>query len=268
MTIFLASGDRVLTSQQMHGRGMGRLGPQVNDAAAPSIPRDGPGNWYRPIQSSHFTDLGLNVPDVLLLCQEAAGALVPTIDTPGAGNWAVSGTGHLYQQTVVGWAAKFVGLDGAINGQRWGTAAAQLDVAAGESYAMIVLASFTAPAGTRNFFAAQGTANQVQGLASGLLRAAHNSTLTSTIASHAGIGTVHQMAWYRRADTNVSGLMTDVEGITSNPHNESAFAGQIKALGSAAAGTGAPASRFGWCAIYKGVNAQFDMSTYLTTMRG
>lgn len=268
MTIWVADGDRVLTSQQTLGRGMGRMGPQPGDESAITVGRDGPGNWYVPLSAGDFTQLGLNTPNVLLLCQESSGSLVPTIDSPGAGNWAINGTGQLYQQSVTGWTRKFVGLNGAVNAQRFGTVASQLDVASGESFAMICYAAYTTPGASRGLFAAQGANNRVQALSTGVLRTIHNATQTNTPTSHAGITTVHQIAWYRRADTNVSGLQTDIEGITSNPHNESAFAGQIKCLGSTEAATPAVESRFCWCAIYKGVNAEFAMSTYLQTLRG
>src|SRR5690348_12573594 len=74
------------------------------------VPTDGPSSWYRPTSSSHFTALGLNVPDWLALCQESSGNISPTI---GSGAW--TGTGALYSQTVTGWTANFVGFNGATN---------------------------------------------------------------------------------------------------------------------------------------------------------
>lgn len=243
---------------------------------ASTVTRDGPASWFVPQSADDFTELGLAVPDYYLLCQEAAGDLVPAIDTPGAGNLVVNATGHLYQQSVAGWARKFVGFDGLVNAQRWGTSAAQLDVAAGESYAMLVYASFTAPAATRRLFTVHGSANEVQALATGLLRSVHNSTQVSTVGSHAGLATVRQVLWYRDARDvggNVSGLRSNLENVNVAPHNESAFAGTVKALGSAAGAVPAPESRFGLCAIFKGAKAEQFLganqgASSLATLRG
>lgn len=233
-----------------------------------SVPRDGPNSWYRPTSSAHFTALGLNTPDVLQLCQDVSGAMVPTIDSPGAGNWTTNATGHLYQQTVTGWTSKFLGLDGAgAVQQRWSTASAALDLALGESYAMLAYASFTMPTvDTSRLLIMQGTNNAVIPLSTtGRARVRLNSVSGTGTIDHSGLATVHMFGVFRRADTDVSGLETDLESI-SVTHDESAWSAQQKGIGST--NTTPVESRFNWVAIWKGTNAQFSMASYITTLKG
>lgn len=232
-----------------------------------SVPTDGPNSWYRPETAAHFTALGMNTPDVLQLCQDTSGAMVPTIDSLSAGNWTTNASGHLYQQTVTGWTAKFLGLDGAgAVQQRWSTSSSALDLSAGESYAMLAYVSFTMPSvDTGRMLIVQGTNNAVIPLSTtGKARLRWNALSATGSLDHSGLSTVHMYGVSRRADTDLTELVTDLETVTPT-HDESAWSAQIKGMGST--NTTPCEMRFCWVAIWKGANAEFSMASYITTLR-
>lgn len=234
---------------------------------AGGVPTDGPSNWYRPTTAAHFTALGLNVPDLLFLCQDASGALVPTIDSLSVGNWSTTGSGHVYQQSVTGWTTKFVGMDGTgAAQQRWGTTSAALNLSAGESYAMLAYASFTLPSvDTTRLMIVQGTNNAVIPLSTtGRPRLRWNSVSATGTNDHSGLSTVHMFGVSRRADTDSTTLVTDLETVTPT-HDESAWTGEIKGIGTP--NTTPCENRFCWIAIWKGTNAEFSMSSAITTLK-
>ncbi len=232
------------------------------------INKDGPNSWYRPISSFGFTKLSIPVPDYLALCQDASGDLVPTIDTLSVGNLVANASGHLYEQAVPGWNAKFVGFDGLIADQRWATSTASLDMAVSSSYAMAAYFSFaTASSDTNRTMILQGTNNALILLKNGRPRMRWNSQSGTGLISHADadMDTVHQFGAYSRADTNASGLETDLESV-SVTHNESAWTAQIKGIGTPNTSPPAP-SRWSWVAIWKGTNAEFNMAQLLSVLR-
>ncbi len=243
---------------------VGRFNTSGGAGSSISVTRDGPSNWYVPQTSSDFAQLGLATPDFLWLCQESSGALQPAIS---AVTWSGSGAGQLYQQTVTGWTRKFVGTDGATSGQSFRTASALLDLAAGESYAMLGLVSATTAGQNRVLFGVQGANHLVSIEATtGFPRTAHNNIGVSGAVPMGGIGTVRQLCWYRNAANDTSGLVTDAESIVGT-HHEGALSSQVHSLGPPGTQT-PPTARFGWLAIYKGANAERNWATYLATLRG
>lgn len=239
-------------------RGFGPILPAVS-----SVPKDGPGTWFRPTTADHFTELGLNTPDILFLFQEASGNLSPTIGTNGL---TANGTGHLYQQTVSGWSSFSVGLDGLSVTQNWLTSSTEYDVPAGNSYAVILYASIAAPPTSTRFLIVQGSGNDIRQNPDGTIQTRHGAVNSSSSANnYSNISTMHQFGWYRRADTDVSGTETDLESLVGT-HNESAYSGFERGIGTMSAFE-PPASRYNWMAIWKGTNANFNMASYLSILR-
>jgi hypothetical protein len=240
-----------------------RLLPVMGAPRTPLV--DGPGGWYVPQTTAEFEARGLAVPDYLWTCQETSGNLINSIGSFLSldGN----ATGRLYQQSVTGWTRKFVGTDDTTAGQRWATTSALLDLAAGESIAMVGLASFAASAAsTRSMMLWAATSNLGLLLTApgGLIRPSCGGGATSGAIDHSDIATVRQFCVYRNASTNVSGAVTNLESRTTT-HNEDALSGQLKGLFGGATG---PAARYGWFAIFKGANAERDWAAYLAAMRG
>lgn len=233
--------------------------------AGNGVPVDGPDGWYRPETGAHFTTLGMNTPDHLLLCQDTGSPLVPTIDTLGAGNWTAGAGGALYEQTVTGWTAKAMGFDGTAVNQRFTNTSSAFELAAGDSFASIMFMSFTAPAASAYTQLFQGAANSVQLLASGLLRSRHNSVISDSTNSHAGLSTVRMIGWYRNAATNASGVVTNLESFT-NTHDETAQTGVVHCIGPSTTSAQQHEGRYLWVAYWKGTNAEFNMSSYITTL--
>ena len=230
-----------------------------------SVSIDGPDSWYVPATTSDFEALGLPTPDYLWLCQEGSGSLSSAI---GSLTLTKNATGHLYEQTVTGWSRKFLGTDGSTAGQSWRTSSAVLDMASGESMAMIVLASHTQASGsTRSLLATASTgAGILFAGTTGIIRSQHGTNIADGTEDHTGLDTVHQLCWYRRGDTNQSGAETDLESIAGT-HEEIARTGTIKGIGTVTAHAVAEA-RYSWIAIYKGTNAERDWAAYLAVLRG
>lgn len=250
----------LLPQSRLYSRGAAVA--DTGGAAPPSVTRDGPSNWYVPQSGADFTALGLAVPDYLWLCQEASGNLSSTI---GSLTLTANATGHLYEQTHSGWARKFVQV-GAISGSSWRTTDAALDLAAGESYAMLVLSAIVTPsASSVTWFAPQGANDRLQTTAStGTLRSNHN-TVVATGAVDLGTD-VHYAVWYRNNAASASGAITDTDAVVGT-HNTSARTGVVRAIGNEAASLPRTA-KFGLVAIYKGTNAERDWSAYITALKG
>lgn len=235
------------------------------DQVTAVVGRDGPGNWYVPEAAAQFTALGLAPPDFLWLCQEASGDLASTIGSLAlVKNGAVD---PLYQQSITDWSRKFVGTDGSTSGQSFRTSDAALDLASGQSAAMVALGSFTVAGAARAFMAISG-ANDLLNMAAttGNLRTIHNGNATDGTVAQGGITTVHQFCWYRNGTTNESGAVSDTDAVVGT-HSEAARTGTVKALGTPAASSPL-AARYGWFAIWLGANAERDWVAYLTTLRG
>lgn len=234
-----------------------------SDAASLAVPTDGPGGWFVPASASDFAALGLAVPDYLWLCQEPSGSLNSAI---GSLALATNGSGHLYAQSIPGWSRTFVGTNGG-TGQSWRTTSALLDLAAGESFAMLALASVTAPGSSATLFAPQGPNDRLQITATtGTLRSNHNTVVASGSVDQSGLTTVHQFCWYRNAALSQSGAMTDTDAVVGT-HNTAARSGVVRSLGNEAS-SASPTARFGWVAMFKGANAERDWAAYLTALRG
>ena len=244
-------------------------GSSITSSMYFALNKDGPNSWYRPLSNFAFDTLGIKRPDVLFLCQDLSSSLVPTIDTVGCGNWTTTGTGHLYNQSVSSWNSRFVGFDGLIANQRWGSTTSSLDIAASASYAMAAyMSAETGSSDTSRSIVLQGTNNAVIILSTnGRTRVRLNSQSGTSTGAHAGsLSTVHQYAPFRRASSDTSGMVTDLEEI-SVTHNESAWTGEIKAIGTPNTSP-PPPSRFNWVAIWKGDNAEFHMSGAMNALRG
>lgn len=246
-----------------------RTNLSTHEFARPSVVRrDGPGNWHVPTTVSHFNQLGLAVPDYLWDCQEHSGSLINSIGSSTI-ELARNATGHLYRQTVTGWQRKFLGTDDTTAGQSWRTSSALLDLAAGESVAMICLASVAASAsGTRALMLWGSTTGDGLWLTSPgtVIRPIFNNfaSAASGTVNHADLATVRQFCVYRNATTNVSGAVTNLDAVTTT-HYEGAITGQVKGMFGGSTGM---AARIGWYAIFKGANAERDWAAYLTALRG
>lgn len=237
----------------------------TSTAGARSVPYDGPGNWYRPQTLAHFTALSLAAPDYLWLCQEASGNLASTIGSLSL----LANASPLYQQTVSGWSCKFVGTDNTTVNQRFANSTALLDLAAGESIAMVAYASFVAAAASTRTFLSWG-ASTGNGLSitspGGLPRVQFAGVATSGTINHSDITTVRQFCVYRNAATNVSGFFSDINpaGFTGT-HAEQAITGESKGIFGGSTGT---SFRACWLGIWKGANAERNWATYLAALRG
>lgn len=241
--------------------------PRRNSTPVPPgvvVPTDGPDGWYVPETAEHFTALGLAPPDYLWLCQEASGNLSSAI---GSLTLTANATNHLYEQTVTGWTRKFVGLDGATNAQSWRTTDAALDLAAGESFAVLAYVSVTVPGNNRTLFAAQG-ANNLAGITAttGTPRGTFNNVAATGAQALGPITTVNQIVWYRNGTTNVSEIVTNLETVAGT-HSENALTAQVRSIGPNGA-TAPPAARFGLFGIWKGANAERDWAAYMAVLRG
>lgn len=235
----------------------------------PSVPTDGPNGWYVPQTADHFSFLGLAVPDFLWLCQEASGSLNNTIGASVP--LGVNGS-PLHRQTVTGWRRKFIGTTYDIQGN-FRTISTTLDLAAGESFAAIILAAHEAPAASDFRFLslmAAGGNIDIMTRTDGKInsRVATVAVPSANVYASAGATTVHQILHYRNATTNKSGAFTELEEIV-NVHNESAYTGgpSRNPIGSFA-GANTPTARCCWYAIYKGANAEQDWFSYLAILRG
>lgn len=216
----------------------------VEQSVEASVPTDGPDGVYVPTTAAHWTALGIPVPTECYACQEASGNLLPSIGTL---QLAPGGAGHLYQQTVAGWVRKAVGLTEGTAGN-FGTADASLDLAAGDSYYVLLYFRSTLPSAQRRILAANGDNNGARlNNATGTLEQRHNGAATTGAADHAD-SDVHPILWARDASANTSRTYTDLEQINA-VHAEGAVAGQTKCLGGVA-GT-PPAARFLLAAIWK-----------------
>lgn len=236
-------------------------------ASGNGVPTDGPSSWYRPTSAAHFTALGLNTPDILLLCQEASGNLVPAIDGLSAGNWTAGAGGPLYQQNVTGWSSFFVGADGVTNNQRFAqnTANGALDLATDESFAMLVYCSFSTPAVTASIFSCQGTGNRANIITTDKIRFVHESVNGTTAANHTGLSTVHMVGWWRRGDLGTAGGDTDLESV-SNTYSGLAQSTTTHCIGANTTSSASVEARYNWAAIWKGTNANFSMASYIATL--
>lgn len=173
------------------------------------------------------------------------------------------GTGHLYQQTVSGWTAPFCGFPEGTS-LRWSTTDSALDLAAGESMLCLAYASAAAAsAGSRMLFQAQGATDIIRLANTGIPATLHNSVVTNFAGNHGAIGTVRPWQWYRNGTTNVSGARSDLEELTGT-HDETARTGVARCLGSN--GSTCVAARFCLFAIWKGVNAEMNGKTLLSTL--
>lgn len=233
------------------------------------VKRDGPNNWYTPESTQDFVTLRCAVPDFFWNCGEASGNLSNAIGS--ALSLAANATGHLYQQSVTRWTRKFLGTDGTTANQSWRTSSAALDLAVGQSAALVGLASLTTPASSTRGLMTISNSNNINASApGGLLRTNHAGIVVNGAVAQGGLSTVHQLCWYRNAATNVSGALSDTDAVTGT-HNEDVFSGEAKGLGavSPSVGTGVPPeARFGWFAIYLGSNAERDWAAFLAVLRG
>lgn len=228
------------------------------DSLSASVPKDGPGAVFVPTTAAQFTALGIEVPTLCFPCQEASGNLIPSIGSiqlPPT-------TTPLYQQAVTGWTRKFVGLDTG-TADRFTTTDSGLDVAAGESYAMMCYASVSNSGAIRPLMAAQGSANLIEINTSGVPRTVHNSVATAFAASHSDLTVVHPWQWYRDATANASGGRTDLQEVTGT-HNEAAFSAVDRGLGRS--GSNSPDVRCCWIAMWKGAIAETINKSTLTKL--
>lgn len=226
------------------------------------VTTDGPGSVYVPQSTADFTTLGLEPPTYLWLCQEASGNLQSAI---GSLALAAVGSGHLYEQSVANWNRKFLGTNEASN-QGWYTSDAALDLAAGESFAIMAYASTgAATASTRTLIAAKGSNNCVRIRAGANVPQTIHAGAAAPFASTAlyNIATVHPWVWFRNATANASGTKTDTQEVAGT-HDESAIASTPSGIGTS--GTVSAPARICWLAMWKGAAAEQDWKAYLQAL--
>jgi hypothetical protein len=215
-----------------------------------TVGTDGPGAVYVPETAADWALLGLPAPLAQWNCQETSGNLAAAIGTPVL---TANGT-PLYAQAVAGWTRTFVGTTDATASQRFHTTDAALDVAAGQSVAMLVYMSVGLAASTRRLFVVGGDGNGCRIAATtGFLLSTHNTT-NATGASNLKDSLVRPYIWYRNATTDVSGTMSTLEHLLGT-HSELALTGVARGLGPASTNTAATA-RYGLAAYWVGANAE------------
>jgi len=171
-----------------------------------------------------------------------------------------------YQATVTGYTRKWVAFADATASQRFSTTDAGLDLAAGASYAALCVAAIDA-GGTRRVMGFGGDLGlAVRVTAAGLLQTTHNSVATAGVVNHesAGAVTPHVIMAYRDATANLSGTRTDLESIAGT-HDESAFTGGAKGLGSMTA-SATPTQKTAQLAVWKGANAETVRTKAFSTL--
>jgi hypothetical protein len=214
-----------------------------------TVMQDGPSNVYVPQGPSDFAALGLPAPDFLWGCQEASGSLVPAIGNPAVVLANSGGAG--YQNTMSGWNRKaLVTTDGVSQG--FFTTDAALDLAAGESYAVIAFGAVNS-AGARCFLTAQGSSDRMFLNLDNTVYSYHNGQGALLAGAYDSSGVIHPWVWFRDAAANISGGKSDLSDGTAT-HNESARTGEQRGIGSTV--DAAATTRFCWYAVYKGVNAE------------
>lgn len=236
--------------------------PAPAQPTGPQVTRDGPGSVLVPQSTADFIALGLRVPDHLWLCQESSGNLVPTI---GSVQLAPNAS-PLYQQTVAGWSRRFVGTAVGTAGQRFFTADAALDLAAGESMAWIIYASLAnSGAVTRRFLAAQGDQNGLRVSNTNSVLTIHNNVMATLAGAYNDLAAVHPFVWRRDGAADASGATTDLESVAGT-HSELAQVGVQRCIGAPGAQM-PPDLRVCWSALYMRANAQgIDWAAYLNTL--
>lgn len=223
------------------------------------VPKDGPGaGVYVPQGAADFLALGLPVPDFLWLCQETSGGLVPVIGNPAVVLAQIGGAA--YGATVSGWTRKFtITTDGVAQG--FHTTDAALDLAAGESYAVVAYSSMSSANPTSGFanrvLCAQGPLGSLRLNDDNTLRCFSGSATGPTIlGNHDSPSIVRPLVWYRDAALNESGAKSDLGEGVSSLHDESAQVGQLRGIGGGSTAGTAATTRCCWYAVYKGANAE------------
>lgn len=236
-----------------------------NPPTAPTPIADKQSGIYSPQDSAEFTALGVPVPTALWSCQDSGNPLEPNI---GTGDLEDNGSGHLYSQSVAGWERVFLGLPASGALTRWG--ANLYNLAAGESFAMLVYGGMNQDAGTGGtewLFQANGDANGVHAPANNQIpRTEHNNVSVALASAHGGAAyPIHAYLWYRRADINESGLITDIERKLGT-HDEGATSGLFTTLGASGTSSECADSRFGLAMVWRGVNAERDWPEVLDAL--
>lgn len=236
--------------------------PRLVVKATGTVTVDGPSSVYVPESARDFVILGLPITDFLWLCQDGSGSLVNVI---GASASMSPNLAPLYQQAVSGWNRRFAGTVDGTPEQRFATFAASLDLAVGESYAVVAYASMSS-ANSGRVLQAQGFNNSIVLQTNNTLLTIHNGQTGTLAGNYDNAGLVHPLVWYRDCAANVSGAKTDLAQTTAT-HNASAQVGQPRGFGGAGGGDPVPTTRFCWYAVYKGINAEGDFKAYLQRLR-
>jgi hypothetical protein len=196
----------------------------------------------------------------------ASGNLTSLIGT--APDLAPTQTGHLYRQNVAGWARYFLGLDGATANQGWSTSSTLLNLASGQSCAVVCWAAVQIPASATRILFAENGANFV-GISApaGFMRIQNNGVLINGTVPYSGITVVQQLVWYRNGTTNVSGAFSNFDSVL-NAHSEEIQGAVPRGLGVQNTGNLPPVARICKFSWYIGAAAEQNWSTYFARIRG
>jgi len=187
------------------------------------VPQDGPNSVYVPTTEGHFAALGIPAPTDHWGCQDAETALAPSI---GARTAAEVGANHLYQQSVAGWARKFIGFNQTPSGTDSWRTPSDIGIASGKSIVMLNYSAIAKPSAEGLFAQAiginlTGNALQLRVNTSGHARMFSFGVNGTIAVDHDGIGTVRPFLAVRDGENDATTLHTDL-GEVSLTHDESA----------------------------------------------
>jgi hypothetical protein len=235
-----------------------------NAPTQPTPTRDAVSNIYTPLVEAEFDQLELATPTLAYPCSDTEDPLEPSI---GSDTLTENSTGHVYGDTVTGWMRRFVGLSAYTFNLRWGRTGL-VDLASGESCAVLGFFGFQDPPADglpHWLFQVGNSENGVYVVSSGRVSARHNDIAIAADTGRDGAGfPIFPVVWFRRADTNQSGVITD-QTRNFNTHYEGTLPNDFLILGSGGSSGVDEASlmRCGYFLLFRGAAANQEWGEYL-----
>lgn len=228
---------------------------------ARDVPTDGPGRVYLPANAQDWVDLGLVAPAYQWNLQDTSGGPVAAI---GAKNLTTANSGHLYDQAVAGWTAKFLGFADGADGSFYSTDAV-FDIATDESVCWLAYLGFVTATLGRTVLV-PGNAIQIECGTAGLntVRGRFGGGATEGTAAYTSQNTVRPFLLGRNCSTLAARLFTSLEQI--NP----VYSGITSTGDHGFGGLGgfAPTMRVCRLAMWRGADAETILAkTTLQTLR-
>lgn len=267
---YSSTGSRVVTLTASNNLGVvGFATGTIN--VTDVVPVDGPDNWFVPSTSAHFVSLGLTAPDLIYLCQEPTGTvLFPVIGT----EVLTEGGTVTYSNTITGWNRRAVGFDNSTTqGRGWRSTSSSFDMPLSTSFAALMYAAFSGSTDTGAATRLLTIGGSVNGIfvrepanGSTVMSVHNNSGFTSALTG-GDITDVKQLVWFRNTGSITAGTYVNTDLINAFCHMEA----RSGSLGFGPGGVGSSESCVGravYLAVFKGVKANQDWSSYLTRLRG